>query len=217
MMKDIKTVLFDLDGTITDPKEGITNSVAYSLESYGIKVQDKNELCCFIGPPLYKSFMNYYGLSEEKAVEAVERYREYYSHKGIFECTLYPYVEILLKKLSEQGKKLILATSKPEIFAKKILEYFKIDKYFYHIAGATMDGQRVEKADVIRYAFENIGISAMSSAVMIGDRKFDIEGAKALGIYSIGVTYGYGNMEEIENSKPDFICKDVEAIEKTLL
>ena len=216
-MKKYDIILFDLDGTITDPKEGITNSVAYSLKSYGISVEDKNDLCCFIGPPLYASFMNYYNFSEEKATEAVERYREYYAQKGIFECDLYPHIETLLKKLCDNGKKVVLATSKPEFFAKKILEYFDIDKYFYHVAGATMDGERIEKADVIKYAFDNMKITDTFSAIMIGDRKFDVEGARELDVDSIGVTYGYGSLNEIEISKPNFICEDVEAIEKILL
>lgn len=216
-MKAFETVLFDLDGTITDPAEGITNSVAHSLKGYGIAVTDKRELCTFIGPPLYASFMKYYGFSEQKALEAVERYREYYSVKGVFECELYPHIRELLDKLCSSGKKLVLATSKPEFFAKQILKHFKIDKYFCYLAGATMDSHRVEKADIIKYAFENIGVTNVSSAVMIGDREFDVFGAKTMGITSIGVTYGYGSREELESAGADYICEGVEDIEKLLL
>ncbi len=216
-MKNYDIILFDLDGTVTDPKEGITNSVAYSLKSYGIEVEDKNELCKFIGPPLYASYMKYYGFSEEKAIEAVDRYREYYSVKGIFECFLYPFMETLLKNLNKAGKTVVIATSKPEYFARQVLEHFGVDKYFYHIAGATMDGHRIEKADIIKYAFNNMGITDMSKAVMIGDRKFDILGAKVLGMDSIGVTYGYGSREELTKAGATYICEGVEDIEKILL
>lgn len=216
-MKDFEYILFDLDGTITDPGEGITNSVAFSLKTYGIEVSDKKELYTFIGPPLYASFMKYYGFSEEQAVEAVDRYREYYSDKGVFECTLYDGIEKLLKKLSECGKKVILATSKPEFYAVKILAHFGTDKYFYYVAGATMDGHRIEKADVIRYAFENLGITETEKAVMIGDREFDILGAKECGLVSIGVTYGYGSYEELNRAGADVICRRVKDIEKILI
>lgn len=213
-MKKYETILFDLDGTITDPAEGITNSVAYSLKSYGIEVEDKRELYSFIGPPLYASFMKYYGFSEQKALEAVDKYREYYSTKGVFECILYPHIEKLLKNLHSSGKKLILATSKPEFFAKQILEHFKINKYFDFLAGATMDSHRVEKADIIKYASK---ITDISSGIMIGDREFDIIGAKTMGLSSIGVTYGYGSREELEKAGADIICESVESIEKILL
>lgn len=216
-MKDFKYILFDLDGTITDPGEGITNSVAYSLKTYGIEVADKKELYTFIGPPLYASFMKYYGFSEEQSIEAVARYREYYSDKGVFECTLYDGIERLLARLSAEGKKIILATSKPELFAVKILAHFGIDKYFYHVAGATMDGHRIEKADVIEYAFKNLGITDRENAVMIGDREYDIIGAKQCGISSIGVTYGYGSREELQNAGAELLCERVEDIEKSLL
>ena len=216
-MKKYDIILFDLDGTVTDPKEGITNSVAHSLRSYGIEVEDKNQLCKFIGPPLYDSYMKYYGFSEQKAVEAVERYREYYSVRGIYECLLYPYMETLLKNLNNAGKKVVIATSKPEIFAKKVLEYFSVDKYFHCIAGATMDGHRIDKADIIKYAFENMHIKDMSKTVMIGDRNFDVLGAKAFGMDSIGVTYGYGSREELAEAGATYICEKVEDIEKLLL
>jgi phosphoglycolate phosphatase len=217
VMKNFKYILFDLDGTITDPGEGITNSVAYSLKTYGIEVADKKELYTFIGQPLYASFMKYYGFSEKQAIEAVDRYREYYSDKGVFECTLYEGMENLLKKLCDSGKKVILATSKPEFYAKKILSHFEIDKYFYHVAGATMNGHRIEKADVIKYAFENLGITDRENAVMIGDREYDIIGAKECELFSVGVTYGYGSEKELSEAGADHLCQRVEDIEKLLL
>ncbi len=213
-MKTFETILFDLDGTITDPAEGITNSVAYALKSYGIEVSDKRTLYPFIGPPLYASFMKYYGFSKEQALEAVNRYREYYSVKGVFECTLYSGAQELLKSLHKAGKKLILATSKPEVFAKQILEHFQIDKYFYLVSGATLDSHRVEKTDIIEHASK---ITDIFPGVMIGDREFDIFGAKATGLLAVGVTYGYGSREELEAAGADKICENIKDIEKLLL
>ena len=216
-MKDFKYILFDLDGTITDPGEGITNSVAYSLNTYGIEVADKRELYPFIGPPLFASYMKYYGFSEEKALEAVDRYREYYSVKGVFECSLYTGMEKLLKALSEAGKTLIVATSKPEYFARQVLAHFGVDEYFHHLAGATMDSHRIEKADIIRLALSDLGITDVENAVMIGDREFDVLGAKENKMVSIGVTYGYGSREELENAGADLICDSVEELISTLI
>ena len=147
--KNYEFIFFDLDGTLTDPFEGITNSVVYSLNSYGIEVVDKSELKRFIGPPLFQSFEKYYGFSKEKAIEAVDRYREYFRDKGMFENALYDGTVKLLKKLKKNGKKIILATSKPEAFALRILEHFDILKYFDVVVGSTMDGSLINKGDII--------------------------------------------------------------------
>lgn len=216
-MKEYSTILFDLDGTITDPAEGITNSVAYALQKYGIRVEDKTELYTFIGPPLYESFMRYYGFSAEEAHRAVDYYREYYSDKGIFECRLYDGIEGLLKKLRQSGKKVVLATSKPEYFAEKILEHFGIFDLFDTVAGATMDSSRVEKSDVILYALQKADVSDKINTVMIGDREFDIKGAKVNSLESIGVTFGYGSRDELEKAAADYIAESVEEIEKLIL
>lgn len=212
--KDYEFILFDLDGTLTDPAQGITNSVAYSLLYYGIKVQDKKSLQCFIGPPLFESFEKYYGFSRDKAIEAVEKYREYFRDKGIFENRLYDGTVELLEKLKEKGKKIILATSKPEIFALRILEYFNIDKYFDAVVGSTLDGSLINKGDVIRVALEKIGSPDKTRCVMIGDRSHDIIGAKQNGIDNIGVLYGYGSIEELKEAKANYIVEDFKEIEK---
>ena len=206
-MKDFKYILFDLDGTITDPGEGITNSVAYSLKTYGIEVADKKELYTFIGPPLYASFMKYYGFSEEQSIEAVARYREYYSDKGVFECALYDGIERLLARLSAEGKKIILATSKPELYAVKILKHFDLYKYFHHVAGATMDGSRILKADIIDYALKTCGVTDLSKVVMVGDREHDVFGAQKIGVDSIGVLFGYGDRDEHEKAGATYIAE----------
>lgn len=203
-----KTVLFDLDGTLTDPAEGITNSVAYALERYGIAVEDKRSLNCFIGPPLNDSFMKYYGFTPERAMEAIWVYREYFRDKGIFENEVYEGIPELLGKIKESGRKIVLATSKPEEFAVRILEHFDLIKYFDAVAGASMDEKRNKKGDVIKYAMEKGGFTA-EEAVMIGDREHDIFGARENGLRSIGVLYGYGDREEFERAGADYIATSV--------
>ncbi|MCM1368438.1 MAG: HAD family hydrolase [Roseburia sp.] len=201
-----ENVLFDLDGTLSDPFEGISNSIVYALNKFGIEVPDKSVLKPFIGPPLFESFSRFYGFSEADAVRAVGYYREYYGEKGIYENRLYDGIADVLAELKSSGKKLIVATSKPEVFSVKIIEYFALDKYFEFTAGATFDKTRIEKADVIKYALDRGGIAA-SSAVMVGDRKHDISGAKSNGLKSIGVLYGFGDREELETAGADCIVK----------
>lgn len=207
------TVLFDLDGTLTNPGLGITNSVAYALKKYGIDVKDRTELYKFIGPPLLNSFQDYYGFSEEQAVQAVEYYREYYQKTGIYENYVYEGILELLKELKAEGITLLVATSKPEPFARLIMEHYHLADYFTYIAGATMDNKtRVKKADVIRYAMQNCEAEDKRKLVMVGDRKHDILGAKEVGIDSIGVLFGYGDREELEQAGATYIAETVETI-----
>lgn len=207
------TVLFDLDGTLTNPGQGITNSVAYALKKFGIEVEDRQELYKFIGPPLYESFMKYYGFSQEKAETAVSFFREYFRDTGIFENEVYGGITDLLDEIKNSGRRIILATSKPEEFAKRVLSHFGLDKYFDFVAGATMDSSRVEKSDVIAYAIKESGCTG-ENAVMIGDRLHDILGAKENGLDSIGVLFGYGSREELEEAGADYIAETVEEIIK---
>ena len=209
------TVLFDLDGTLTDPSEGITNSVAYALESYGINVEDKKSLYSFIGPPLNDSFMKYYGFTPEKAMEAIMVYREYFRDKGILENEVYEGIPGLLERIKASGRKIVLATSKPEEFALRILEHFDLLKYFELVAGASMDEKRNKKGDVISYAMEKGGITA-EGTVMIGDREHDILGAKENALPSIGVLFGFGSREELEKAGATYIAETVEDIFKLL-
>lgn len=206
------TILFDLDGTLTDPGCGITNSVAYALKKWNIEVADKTELYKFIGPPLQESFEKYYHFSEEQAKQAVEYYREYFRDKGIFENEIYEGIEKLLCEIKNSGRKIILATSKPQEFAVKILEHFEIDKYFDFAAGATLDGTRSQKADVISYALEQCKIRDYKEVIMIGDRKHDIIGAKQVGIDAVGVLYGYGDYNELHNAGALYIVEKPEDI-----
>lgn len=205
-------ILFDLDGTLTDPGIGITNSVAYALKRWNIEVEDRKSLYRFIGPPLQDSFREYYGFSQEDALRAVDVYREYFREKGLYENEVYPGVEKLLQVLKEQGKTLILATSKPEEFAVRILRHFGLDRYFTVMAGATMDPSRSKKGDVIAYALRESGVTEVSKAVMIGDREHDIFGAKQNGLDSIGVLFGYGDREELEKAGATYIAATVEDI-----
>ena len=213
-MNKYNYVLFDLDGTLTDPGTGITNSVMHALKKYGIEVEDRTSLYKFIGPPLIDSFEKYFGFSHEEAVKSVDYYREYYKDKGIYENEVYAGVEELLKKLNEKGKKIILATSKPELFAKQILRHFGIEKYFLFAAGSTMDETRTNKAEVIEYALSECGITEKTAVVMVGDREHDIIGANKNGIDSIGVLFGYGSREELESAGATYIAETVGDIEK---
>jgi phosphoglycolate phosphatase len=210
-------ILFDLDGTLTDSAAGITNSVMYALEKYGIKVHNKEELNKFIGPPLSDSFEIYYGFSKEEARNAVEYYREYYRETGIFENLVYDGIEDLLKILKENNKTLVVATSKPEVFAKKVLEKFNIAKYFTYIAGSNLDGTRIKKDEVIKYALESCSITNLSKVIIVGDREHDINGAKKVGIDSIGVLYGYGDREELVRAGADFIVNTAADIGEMLV
>ena len=212
-----KYILFDLDGTVTDPMIGITKSVQYALNKFDIEVEDLNELCKFIGPPLKDSFMNFYNFTEEDALNAITYYREYFSTKGLYENTIYENFEDMLISLKEKNKTLIIATSKPTVFAEKILEHFNLKKYFDFIAGSNLDNTRTKKADVISYALEQQGITEVSEIIMIGDREHDVIGAKALNIESIGVLHGYGSYDELSNSGANYIVKDVKELHSLLI
>ena len=206
------TVLFDLDGTLTDPAVGITNSVAYALNKWGIEVPDRTELYKFIGPPLVDSFCKYYGFSKDDAELSVKYYREYFADKGLFENSVYDGVPEMLSELKSRGKRLIIATSKPEVFSKRIVEHFDLDKYFDFLAGATLDSSRVKKADVIAHALKSCDITDLSSVVMVGDREHDVIGAAHFSIDSIGVLYGYGDREELESAGVTYIAQTVSDI-----
>ena len=213
-----KYILFDLDGTITDPFEGISKCIVYALESFGIKVEDTGGLVSFIGPPLFDQFKVYCGFDDEQAERAVKKYRERYSTIGWKECTLVEGTEELLRELKAQGKVLAVATSKPECFAVPILEHFGIDRYFDFIGGAELDhGGRNSKDAVIEYVLGKLGVVDRSEAVIIGDRFHDIDGAKKTGIGSVGVLSGYGSREELEEHGADHIGENMRDVIKFLL
>ena len=207
-----KYILFDLDGTLTDPGIGITNSVMYSLGKFGIEVKERASLYKFIGPPLIDSFQKYFGFSKEESEVAIQYYREYFRSKGLLENEVYKGIEAVLEELKSRNKRLIVATSKPEQFAVEILKYFRLYNYFDFIAGATMDASRVKKADVISYALNECNITDLDTVIMVGDREHDVIGAKQNGIDSIGVLYGYGSYDELSDAGAKFIVSIPEDI-----
>jgi len=205
-------ILFDLDGTLTDPFLGITNSWKYALKKMKMEI-DPSILKTFIGPPLEKTFSEYFYFNKANTEIGKKYYREYFSEKGLYENTLYDGIKELLKALNDRNKICVLATSKPMVFAEKIIKYFNIDIYFKYTVGGNLEGTFNEKEDIIKYIIENYNLDK-SETIMVGDRKYDIIGAKRNGIKSIGVLYGYGSREEMENEKPEYIINNVEEILK---
>ena len=214
-MKKYDTVFFDLDGTIIDSGEGVSNSVLYALEKFGINETRENALR-FIGPPLADSFRDFYGFDDEKATKGIEIYREYYREKGIFECYLYDGIRELLIKLKENCYKVVLCTSKPEEYAHRVLRFFEIFDLFDYACGATMDEKtRATKDEVMAYAFETSG-AQREKTLMVGDRKFDINSACKFGLDSVGVTFGYGSKEELKSAGATYIADSAKEIENLL-
>lgn len=209
-----KHILFDLDGTLTDPMMGITKSVRYALNYYGIEVNDLNDLLPFIGPPLRDSFQEYYGFDEAKANEAVEKYREYYKNDGIFDNKVYRGMKECLQTLKDNGKKLYVATSKPEFFAKQIIEHFSLSEYFEYIGGSEFNS-REKKAEVIEYVLKTNQIDN-NDVIMVGDRKHDIIGAHENKIPCVGVLYGYGTEDELKQYQADYLVASVEELTELL-
>lgn len=212
-------ILFDLDGTITESGPGIMNSVAYAVKKMGYAVPDNSVLRRFIGPPLSESFQKYFGMSREQAEEAIRCYREYYTNGGIFENEVYEGIVESFQVLKGNGRKLAIATSKPEKFAKQIAEYFGFDKYFDVICGASMDESLVAKADIMRNALEKLGVTERmkSQVLMVGDREHDIFGAKKNQVASLGVLYGYGDRTELEAAGADYIVEKANQIAGVVL
>lgn len=213
-------LLFDLDGTLTDPKEGITKSVQYALKAFGIEEADLDKLEPFIGPPLKTSFMEFYGFDGETAEKAVEKYRENFKDKGIFQNKVYDGIPQMLRKLKLKGKKLAVSSSKPQVFVERILEHFDLRKYFDVVVGSELDGSRVEKAEVVEEALRQLLGQRKyrhEEVVIVGDRKFDVEGGLAHDITTMGVSYGYGSLEELKEAKAEYIVRSVQELEKTLL
>lgn len=207
---------FDLDGTIIDSALGITNSVMYALKKYGIIETDREKLYKFIGPPLTVSFGKYYGFSKEQAWEAVELYREYYQDRGIFECRIYEGLREVLSTIHNNGGKAVIATSKPELYAKKIMNHFQFNTYFDGVYGMELDGRRGTKTEVIQYALKEAGVKDLKSVIMIGDRKHDIIGAKENGLDSLGVLYGFGTEEELKAAGADIIIGTVDELKEQI-
>ena len=207
-----QNVLFDLDGTLTDSSLGITNSVMYALEKFGFPIPEREKLYPFIGPPLRESFEKFCHLSTENAEKAVSFYREYYSKTGIFENEVIAGIPELLQFLHQQNVRCLVATSKPEKFTRMILEHFDLMQYFSFCACASMDSSHVEKPEIVADALKH----CEGNSVMIGDRFYDVNGAKANNIPCIGVLFGFGSREELENAGADFIAEDMDELRKLL-
>ena len=216
-------ILFDLDGTLTDPKLGITRSVQYALRALGIEEPSLDKLEPFIGPPLADSFREFYGLEEKQVVTAVAKYRERFSDQGIYENEIYPGTVRMLASLRAGGKKLAIASSKPTPFVERILDHFEIRAYFDYIIGSNMDGTRGKKEEVVEEALRQMLPAGMPPAekkagvAMVGDRRFDIEGAREHGITSVGVSFGYAPEGELEQAGADHIVDTVEALAGLLM
>ena len=204
-------VLFDLDGTVADNGEGICKSAQYALDWFGIHHEPVENLRRFVGPPLQESFQVLYGFSPEKAKVAVEKYRERYRVKGVYENKLYPGIPALLEELSRRAV-VCLATSKPEVFSRKILEMGGVLPCFTRVVGSELDGRRTDKAEVIQEVLRQLGNPDRAQAIMVGDRKHDILGAKACGVESVGVEYGFAPEKELEEAGADHIVPTVEAL-----
>lgn len=216
-MDKYKVILFDLDGTLSDPKVGITKSVQYALQKMDIDEPDLDKLECFIGPPLQVSFAEYYDFDVKNTQKAIGFYRERFKEKGMFENELYSNIPLLLKSLREQQFTLVVATSKPKVFAEQILKHFNIDHYFELVVGSNLDGTRTSKTEIIQYILDKYNEYKLDDFIMIGDRKHDIIGANNTGIDSIGVTYGYGSYEELSNSNLTYIVKSIDQLKDVLI
>lgn len=214
MVSLLKYILFDLDGTLTDPKEGITRCVQHALRHFGIEEECDN-LVEFIGPPLKEQFMKFASLSEEDGERAVKIYRERFAPIGLFENKIYDGIIPMLESLHSQGKILAIATSKPWVFAEKIAEKYGIAPFLTHLEGSELDGRNTDKALVIKNALASLGATS-DSTVMVGDRMHDVLGAHRNGLKCIGVTYGYGSLEELEESGADAVVTSVEELGELL-
>lgn len=209
-------ILFDLDGTLTDPALGITNSVIYALKKLGFRAPERKDLYFFIGPPLLDSFKSYCNISDDQAQTAIKYYREYFSDKGVFENKLLEGIPELLNDLKKSGKTLAVATSKPLVFAQKILEHFNIAQFFDYAVGSELDGRLTDKSEVIAKTLKMMGNPDKANTVMVGDRCFDITGAQKNRIKSIGILFGYGDRSELLEAGADYLAENTKELKKLL-
>ena len=218
-MNKLELILFDLDGTLIDSQNGIVNSIRYTLDKMGLPSRGEDELISFIGPPLLDTFINRCNLNERHAWEAIGFYREYYSKQGMYECTVYKGLPEMLGVLNHHRKKLAVATSKATCFAEKILAHLGLDNQFSLVMGSNLDGTRANKTEVIACALQKAGNGPATNrhAIMVGDRKYDVLGAKANSIRSVAVTYGFGSREELTAAKPDYIASNTRDLTRILL
>lgn len=207
------TLLFDLDGTLTDPKEGITKSVDHALRTVcGIQTADLDTLTPYIGPPLLDGFMEHHGLDRDTALRCIAAYRERFQTVGLFENRLFPAIPAALDALHTAGYRLAVATSKPEPFSRRILDHFALTHWFSIISGATLDGTVSTKAEVVAQTLHRLGDPPPASVLMIGDRRHDVEGAAACGVRTVGVLFGFGSREELTAAGACALCERPEEL-----
>lgn len=216
-MPPYTATLFDLDGTLTNPRLGITKSVRYALIRLGLEAPDLDALTKFIGPPLRDSFEQFYHLSRADAERAVAAYREYFEDVGIYENALLPGVAHLLRNLREADRLVILATSKPTIYSERILERFNVRSFFTHVVGSNLDGTMTDKAEIIAQILTLHAVPPATRCVMVGDREHDIIGARAHGMDSIGVTCGFGSDQELRSAGATYIAQSMTQVHNILL
>jgi len=212
-----KYILFDLDGTLTDPKIGITKAVQYALGKNNIVEESLDSLEKFIGPPLKDSFAEFYSFDEKRIVDTIQYYRKYFTEKGIFENEVYSGILDLLRELKNRDCKIAVATSKPTVFANTVLKHFGMMGYFDLVVGSNLDGSLGNKAEIINCVIEGLKIKNLKEIIMIGDRKYDVIGAEKNNIDSIGVLYGYGSLEELEGARPTYIVDSISQLSKLLI
>ena len=209
-------VFFDLDGTLTDPAEGITNSVMYALQHFGINVTDRKELYPFIGPPLSDSYAKYYGFTAEQSEKGITLFREYFRDKGIFENMPYPGIPELLVELHQLGCKLVVTSSKPQLFVERILAHFDMAKYFHAVCGATMDEKTSRKPIIIRNALDICPEASGKNTIVVGDHALDVLGAHENGLPACAVLYGYGADDAIVAARPEYMARTVDEMRSRL-
>ena len=209
-------IIFDLDGTLTDSKPGIVHSIQYSLSRVGIDEQDEKKLESFVGPPLMSTYRDTYGLTEEKRRQAYEAFQEVFTTKGMFDNRPYEGIPELLARLKASGKKLYIGPSKPEVHAITILKHFGLYQYFDVIKGAKLGDENESKADTIAKVLREIPQEEWNKTVMVGDRKYDIEGGRANGLATVAVSYGYADEKEIREVQPSYIAESVDDLKNLL-
>ena len=216
-MSKYEFIAFDLDGTLTDPQRGLIESFSYGLSKMGVDFGDKASLVRFIGPPLYDDWRREFGFSAAEADRALRLFREYYSVYGWWDNEVYPGIPEMLSALKDAGKIICVSTSKPEVFARKIISHFSLDNYFEFVGGAANENTRDKKWEVLEYSLDAVGCRDLSSAILVGDRKFDAEGAKKVGVSSLGVTWGHGSRSEILEAGFDHIAESTDEVLRILL
>ena len=210
-------VCFDFDGTIADTSLGVKRSILYALNKKGIPVGDPKNLDRFLGPPLYESFSKIYGVEENLSETLVNIYREYYNVKGKYELEFYPGMPELIKTMVKQDIPVAVVSSKPKVYLDQILKHFHMESFFHTVVGPELENKNSNKERLVRKAISNMNLNNTKNILMVGDRFYDIQGAKDAGISSAAVTFGFGDKEELEAVKPDFIVDDSEALSKIIL